>query len=55
MVPFTIFHRLSSLGSGGGVKAGKIPPFAEQNAGNRSAAQGSMSIFVLRVRAWSYP
>jgi hypothetical protein len=28
MVPFTIFHRLSSLGSGGGVKAGTIPPFA---------------------------
>jgi len=26
MVPFTIFHRLSSLGSGGGVKAGTIPP-----------------------------
>jgi hypothetical protein len=25
MVPFTIFQRLSSLGSGGGVKAGKIP------------------------------
>jgi hypothetical protein len=27
MVPFTIFHRLSSLGSGGGVKAGTIPPY----------------------------
>jgi hypothetical protein len=26
MVPFTIFHRLSSLGSGGGVNAGTIPP-----------------------------
>src|ERR1700746_13545 len=26
MVPFTIFHRLSSLGSGGGVKAGTFPP-----------------------------
>jgi len=25
MVPFTIFQRLSSLGSGGGVKAGTIP------------------------------
>jgi hypothetical protein len=24
MVPFTIFHRLSSLGSGGGVNAGTI-------------------------------
>jgi hypothetical protein len=26
MVPFTIFQRLSSLGSGGGVNAGTIPP-----------------------------
>ena len=26
MVPFTIFHRLSSLGSGGGVNAGTFPP-----------------------------
>jgi hypothetical protein len=26
MVPFTIFHRLSSLGSGGGVNAATIPP-----------------------------
>jgi hypothetical protein len=26
MVPFTIFHRLSSLGSGGGMNAGTIPP-----------------------------
>jgi hypothetical protein len=24
MVPFTIFHRLSSLGSGGGVNAGTV-------------------------------
>jgi hypothetical protein len=32
MVPFTIFHRLSSLGSGGGVNAGTNPPFHEQNA-----------------------
>jgi hypothetical protein len=26
MVPFTIFQRLSSLGSGGGVNAGTFPP-----------------------------
>jgi len=26
MVPFTIFHRLSSLGSGGGMNADTIPP-----------------------------
>jgi len=26
MVPFTIFHRLSSLGSGGGMNAATIPP-----------------------------
>jgi hypothetical protein len=25
-VPFTIFQRLSSLGSGGGVKGGTVPP-----------------------------
>jgi len=30
MVPFTIFQRLSSLGSGGGVKAGTIPPVFRQ-------------------------
>src|ERR1700751_395855 len=28
MVPLTIFQRLSALGSGGGVNAGTIPPFA---------------------------
>src|SRR5579863_311456 len=29
MVPFTIFQRLSSLGSGGGVNAGTFPPIAD--------------------------
>jgi hypothetical protein len=41
MVPFTIFQRLSSLGSGGGVKAGTIPPIADSGLriewGRRSA------------------
>src|SRR5665213_3010701 len=32
MVPFTIFHRLSSLGSGGGVNAGTIPPVLREGS-----------------------
>jgi hypothetical protein len=30
MVPLTIFQRLSSLGSGGGVNADTIPPLTER-------------------------
>jgi hypothetical protein len=30
MVPFTIFQRLSSLGSGGGVMTGTFPPWPVQ-------------------------
>jgi hypothetical protein len=32
MVPLTIFHRLSLLGSGGGVNTGKNPPYRKGNA-----------------------
>jgi len=36
MVPFTIFQRLSSLGSGGGVKAGTISlPDADNQGAKR--------------------
>jgi hypothetical protein len=39
MVPFTIFQRLSSLGSGGGVKACTIPPVLGQWAEGSSVVQ----------------
>ena len=43
MVPFTIFQRLSSLGSGGGVKAGTIP--------SQVLTIGCKSIVILRPTA----
>jgi len=51
MVPFTIFHRLSSLGSGGGVKAGTIPPLADQSAVMKLARLAPGLQVVLLARA----
>jgi hypothetical protein len=50
MVPFTIFQRLSSLGSGGGVNAGTIPPIHGTHArSDQAAAARSVSSIFLRL------
>jgi hypothetical protein len=49
MVPFTIFHRLSSLGSGGGMNAATIPPIHGTKRTAIALPPDSMSILSFTV------
>jgi len=56
MVPFTIFHRLSSLGSGGGVNAGTNPSSMQtRRRPDANRMQTSNAAIVLRHRGFSHP